>query len=47
MNKSPHIVGGGLGTLRAQAREKWEKDEKARQERDRKAALARVVKASK
>jgi hypothetical protein len=54
MNKSPHVVGGGLGTLREKARADWERKEAARkrEENDRLGAenrrrMARLAKAAK
>jgi hypothetical protein len=43
MNKTPHIVGGGLGSLRKQAKERWEAQQKEQQKAANSAALARLV----
>lgn len=46
-NKTPHIVGGGLGTFRKEGRAKAEAERKAAQEADRKDAMARIANAKK
>jgi hypothetical protein len=46
-NKTPHVVGGGLGTFRKEARAKHEAERKSQQEADRKAAMARIAKSLK
>jgi hypothetical protein len=43
MNKTPHIVGGGLGTFRKEAQARHEAERKAEQKRENAARLARLA----
>lgn len=43
-NKTPHIVGGGLGTIRKEAQARVERERKAQAEAERKAKMARFLK---
>lgn len=44
MNRTPHVVGGGLGTFRKEAQAKREREAKEAQQAANKAALAKVRK---
>lgn len=46
-NKTPHIVGGGLGTFRKNAQAEHEARRKAEQQAEKKAAMARIAKSLK
>ena len=46
-NRTPHVVGGGLGTFRREDTAKAVKAAKAKQDKDNRNALAKVVRASK
>lgn len=44
-NKTPHVVGGGLGTFRKEGRAKFEAQRRVQQEAARKDAMHRIANA--
>lgn len=42
MNRTPHVVGGGLGSIRKEAQARRIAEAKARRDADNKAALAKL-----
>lgn len=42
-NRTPHVVGGGLGTFRKQAQKRHEAEKQERQKREQREAMARMA----
>lgn len=47
MNRTPHIVGGGLGTFKKEAAAKHAREKQAAREKQNKEALAKLAKSVK